>query len=94
MYQMTVDRVDDYTTSQASHPGLYGATEVDTVRLYRTGGFSYYAGFPPLWISQDKQNNIECRGALPPFGLPPPYTINRFANLQELCASRLSGGYP
>ncbi|KAI4205286.1 MAG: hypothetical protein LQ350_000609 [Teloschistes chrysophthalmus] len=59
MYQMTVDRVDDYTTSQASHPGLYGATEVDTVRLYRTGGFSYYAGFPPLWISQDKQNNIE-----------------------------------
>ncbi|KAL8692232.1 MAG: hypothetical protein Q9218_002708 [Villophora microphyllina] len=62
--------------------------------LYRTGGYSFYAGFASLYISQDKQNNIECRGALPPFGLPPPYTIDHFANLQELCASRLSGGYP
>lgn len=90
---MSVDRIKDYKIPPRFLPGLYGATQVDTARLYRNNG-PVSSGYAALYISHDIQNRIECRGDIPPFGLPPPYTSDRFANLQELCASRLSGGYP
>lgn len=46
------------------------------------------------YLSISPENNIGCRGPLPPFPLLPPYSTADFRNLQHVCAVAFSGGSP
>lgn len=46
------------------------------------------------YVSMSPQNNIGCRGPLPPFPLLPPYLTTDFRDLQHMCAVAFSGGNP
>ena len=43
-------------------------------------------------LSLDPGNEIECRGDLPTFILPTPYTAAVFISLQQMCATQPNGG--
>ncbi|KAI9804697.1 MAG: hypothetical protein M1833_006772 [Piccolia ochrophora] len=100
-YELKVDVLDDFEEHDwrgklGTHP--VPSVQVETrfieyeVRLRRP---SDRGRDPPLFVSVDVANHVECRGPLPSFfPLPPPYTIRDFESLQDLCAIQHSGGYP
>jgi len=91
-YEIKIDVVDDFDMPMAQHMGSLVGQWVDSVGvLFETQivGPSFFV----ISSSMDQQNNIECRGPLPSFPLPPPFGASHFRNLQQLCAVQFSGGH-
>ena len=95
-YELQLDLDNDFTTPRWLKSGKQGARRVKSIRvperaeLAQTEKPSGRLGRE--YITLDPGNEIECRGNLPSFVLPAPYTISDFGSLQELCATQLNGG--
>ena len=96
-YELQIDIVDDFTVPRAEKKGKLGNTVVNTVQVSsvsEVGNALNYGGnmLQGSTLSLDPGNKIECRGDLPTFLLPSPYQTSDFSNLQQMCATQLSGG--
>ncbi len=90
-YNIKIDVVDDFDVPIVQHMGSPPGRWVNAVyalRLVQVNGPQYSAED----ISVDVQNSIECRGPLPSFQLPHPFTAAHFRNPQELCSVQFFGG--
>ena len=95
-YELQLDIEDDFTVPRAKENGKLGNTAVDSVQIQshsQIGVALMYAGtLSTETLSLDIGNKIECRSDLPTFLLPDPFQTADFANLQQMCATPLSGG--
>ena len=95
-YDMQLDLNNDFTTPRSLKMGMQGARRVKSVRVPERSESlqtkSPTARMGRVLISLDPENEIECRGDLPNFVLPSPYSISDFVSMQELCATQLNGG--
>lgn len=92
-YEVKVDVIDDFNVPPISHQGIHGAELVETAQFFN---LIQTVGHHPssVTISEDAHNDIICRGDLPLWEFPGPYDLHNFDDIQNLCASRLSGGNP
>ena len=104
-YQITIDDPKDYSVPLSRLRGTYGPLAVENIQIY--GDLMEVWGQPglqnpPIYVSVDESNHIECNGPLPAWPLPPPWTIAEFNQhsmhlpdgaLTGLCAVYQSGGY-
>ena len=91
-YEIKIDVVDDFDVLMEEHMGTIDGGWVSAVPVTletEVGSGPQYGAIP---TSQDSDNDIECRGRLPPFPLPSPYQVSIFKNLQALCATFFNGG--
>ncbi|MCJ1273116.1 hypothetical protein MMC21_000905 [Puttea exsequens] len=92
-YELELDIVDDF-----GNPPLpkHGSLETGVKTLIITSRWESYGAMVQLrnLISLAPENHVSCRGDLPAFGLPPPFTVpsDHFVELQEMCANQFSGG--
>ena len=101
-YELQLDIQNDFTEPKARKMGKQGETWVDSVELITQTQLSVERRWPTYNepyedLSLDPGNKIRCRGAMPTFNLPRPYTNQDFTAfslnpVQELCAMQLSGG--
>ena len=95
-YELQLDLDNDFTTPRLLKMGKQGARRVKSTRVperTESGQMENPSGkLGREYITLDPGNEIECRGALPDFVLPSPYTMSDFKSLQELCATQLNGG--
>ena len=104
-YKLQLDIDDDFITPRAQKMGKQGAVQVDSLGLVTRTQLvvegqqlrPYVPYMPHEYISLDPGNKIRCRGNMPTFRLPPPYTRQDFIDpdvdsIQYLCAMQLSGG--
>ena len=77
-YELQPDIEDDSTTPRAQKNGKSGTTKVDSVIVQACSQIGQTLGdarnLPLQIISLDPGNKIECRGNLPTFNLPSPYS--------------------
>ena len=105
-YLVSLDIPPQFTmlASVLTQPGREGRKLVPFIEL-RIRGESLSAGqdrgedWLRMWlrrvIALDPGNRIKCRGALPTFSPPPPYSDHHhFRNNQILCATELDFGNP
>ncbi len=95
-YELQLDLDNDFTTSQLLKMGKQGARRVKSTRVPERSELAQAKDPTSRMgrgsITLDPANEIECRGNLPNFVLPSPYTMSDFTSMQELCATQLSGG--
>ena len=95
-YEMQLDLNNDFTTPRLLKMGKQGTRRVKSIRVPErsesTQAKSPTSRLGRALVTLDPANEIECRGSLPNFVLPSPYAMSDFDNIQELCATQLSGG--
>lgn len=94
-YELQLDINNDFTTSRFSKVGKQGKASVLSLVIYNVEESNYtryWNGGERTTLSLDPGNSIQCRGDLPSFVIPSPYTTADFTSLQKLCATQLNGG--
>lgn len=95
-YELQLDMDNDFTTPRLLKSGKQGGRRVKSTRVPERPEIAQVANPSARqgreYISLDLRNEIECRGDLPSFVLPAPYSTSDFKDLQELCATQMNGG--